>query len=695
MTNGFGITPTQQKIAALRPRPSPGTAAGPAARPRSAATERLLGAAPRQGPGIAQGRIGGTQRASLIQENPLQAIGLVLSNIAAGFQGRELPTEEFERQRAADEEARQRRVLLGIEALSTFVDLGSELDEEGRQGLAAQLNQFGLPIDFTKVALQPTTDVETVRNRLVQIDPAFVPANPDQAAEIAFDDAKFDFALRLTDQKHGPSTQRKLAAGIARIAQFLTPELVAGIREATVSDDDIARLATDTGLPGEHISSFLSIIRDGTVTSADLAPIAEAFGLNAFERGFAERNQEALVSTFAQAGLQFVPGELESKILEERVLAERDIGTKEIQEAGKRVVVGFDKTTGKEIFRLPIGEVEAEFAADEFDRAVRVKAAGGDISGFSEATRKLLSGVGQEQAASIEAMRRGGGIQITKSPDGTETITIGGPGITPGERRAGVLGAELEFEEAKPVPPEVMRLGDLPPDLKNIGEARQRGFTVPSEERLKNLSAKKGAAQAIMRGVGEMFDLIVNRPDITSTPGALMTGADVLITNVAGLLRLAGVPLDAGTQPGVYIDKAEEVSITRGRFEGAKIALGYAIAGIQETGRFSDPDIERAILQLQGDAANPQKVVEAVIDVMNRYDARFADEIENTIGNRPMSVALTTKDRKLIGVPAGGVPEADLLALVDEMTAADVAKLSASAVLYLSDLDRRNQRGGL
>ena len=286
MSDGFGLgaaTPIQRGIQRLRPR-SRVTPSGIDARtevaPIQPPTEALTAAPTTRTPDIAQARVASEQRRSLFQENPLQAIGLVLSNIAAGFEGRTLPTEEFERQRLEQEKLRQSQALLGINALETFADLAPKLDEEGRASLARKLTEAtGGAFDFENLNLRPNVEIEDARELFTGIAPDILGPLVRAAGgpEAFFNNTDMqELGRTQTDQKYLGTSLRKLQAGIQAVAEVLTPE------------------QRETALGQTFDFSF---IRDN----------AQSLGLEPFEVASLERNQGALISTFAQFGGQFVP----------------------------------------------------------------------------------------------------------------------------------------------------------------------------------------------------------------------------------------------------------------------------------------------------------------------------------------------------------------------------------------------------
>ena len=325
MPNGLGgITPTQKRIQALGTRQT----ASPVAADRTAAPAT-------QTPATAQARVGGEQRQSLFQENPLMAIGLVLSNIAAGFEGRTLPTVEFERQRLEQEKLRQSQALLGIEALKTFVDLAPDLNDEGRAALAEKLTEAtGGAFDFKNLSLQPTVVLEDV----LQVFTGGAPEFLEPAVRAAGGPAEYfknkdlqEMVETQTDQKYRPTALKKVQAAIQAVVGDLTPE------EQRLTQ-------------GQNFS--FNFIREK----------AQEIGLNQFELASLEANESSLIPIFAQVGVTYVPEETAAAVQEARLKKgpsefERkvnfiaDLTDKERDVVAERLAFGDDDKSTDNFFR--------------------------------------------------------------------------------------------------------------------------------------------------------------------------------------------------------------------------------------------------------------------------------------------------------------------------------------------------------
>ncbi|KKM03948.1 hypothetical protein LCGC14_1769280, partial [marine sediment metagenome] len=323
MPNGFGgVTPTQKRIQALgtRQTASPVTAA-PAT----------------QTPATTQPRVGDEQRQSLFQENPLRAIGLVLSNIAAGFEGRTLPTEEFERQRQEQEALRQSQALLGIEALKTFVDLAPDLNDEGRAALADKLTEVtGGAFDFKNLNLQSNVKLEDVSRAFTGIAPEFLEPIVRAAGgpEEFFNKPDLqELGRTQTDQKYRPTALKKVQSAIQAVVGDLTPE------EQRLTQ-------------GQNFS--FNFIREK----------AQEIGLNQFELSVLEANESSLIPVFAQVGVTYVPEETAAAV-QEALLKK---GPSEFERKVDFIADLTDKERGVVAERLAFGDDDK--STDNFFRAL-------------------------------------------------------------------------------------------------------------------------------------------------------------------------------------------------------------------------------------------------------------------------------------------------------------------------------------
>lgn len=282
-----GVTPIQKNIQAL-------TRTGAAAPP----------AAPTQSPDVAQAQI----QPSLFETNPIGAIGLVLSNIAAGFEGRTLPTEEFERQRQEQEGLRQSQALLGISALETWAEMAPKLNEEGRAALADKLTEAtGGAFDFKNLNLQPNVTQKDVVQVFTRSAPEFLEPAVRAAGglEEYFKNKDLQEVVQTqTIQKYLPTGLKKVEAATQAVLNALTPEQ--------------QRLAQ-----GQNFS--FNFIREK----------AQEIGLNQWELIALEANEESLIPIFSKFGATYVPKETSVEVQKAR-LKEKPLAQIEAEEKAKR-----------------------------------------------------------------------------------------------------------------------------------------------------------------------------------------------------------------------------------------------------------------------------------------------------------------------------------------------------------------------
>ena len=76
-----------------------------------------------------------------IKENPFESLGLILSNVAAGIQGRELPTTRLAQQRLETEAFQQKRVKAGIDMTNAILTAAGKAPEGQQQRVLDTLTE--------------------------------------------------------------------------------------------------------------------------------------------------------------------------------------------------------------------------------------------------------------------------------------------------------------------------------------------------------------------------------------------------------------------------------------------------------------------------------------------------------------------------------------------------------------------------
>lgn len=157
-------------------------------------------------------------------DDPLGAIGLVLSNVAAGLQGQELPTSRLRRDQLAQDESDLRRMQIGLQAAGEFARLAEPLDADGKAKLADDFNRrFGevAGFDFNTLALTPTVEINDVLALAPGIDPSLLTAFRDPAAlrDVLLDPKQRAVLEQQSDQKHFGAVETKVQAALDAIEQ--------------------------------------------------------------------------------------------------------------------------------------------------------------------------------------------------------------------------------------------------------------------------------------------------------------------------------------------------------------------------------------------------------------------------------------------------------------------------------------------
>jgi hypothetical protein len=107
--------------------------------PPMLANRMLRGARPSAAPAAVPAAARGREPLIDFKENPLGAIGLVLSNIAAGYQGRELPTTKLRRIRAQEDAAAISRIQVSLNLQEQILKQTAHLTGDAREAAITRL----------------------------------------------------------------------------------------------------------------------------------------------------------------------------------------------------------------------------------------------------------------------------------------------------------------------------------------------------------------------------------------------------------------------------------------------------------------------------------------------------------------------------------------------------------------------------
>jgi hypothetical protein len=514
------------------------------------------------------------QPAPLFEENPLRAIGVVLGNFAAGARGQELPSDRLIQERQI---ARSQRI-----------------DE-----MKASLLGFEALDTATKVMNRLPDDQR--ENFAKQFGAQFDAVIPG-FSEILLGTQGQQFDLRQFLDVFGDEENLAIVAQLTNGDPDKIGDLMANenFMERMISSTDErnlpvvqSKLATVMGeLAGKIPDSFL---KDKAVSLGELrqlngSVIPEELRLSNSELGTLTRNPN--------------------------ILLDHGITTPEIQQEAAMKAAGADK------FGPPTRDVNGNL--------VQKNITTGEIKVLDQATDKFSAPYENENGVLVQKNLRTNKVAEVSRPIVGRTPED----LAEGERKK--LEARGEFEADQPVPNAVRRLAGL--DEMTVGEFQEKGYSIPRQERLEELQDQEKSTKGGLRIIRSLQTQVEGKPELLSAPGALAKLATDLRGNAIGLAKLAGIEVEASTDPTAYLETFREIGIENAVMQSMVTDLAFALARSREGARLSDKDIQAAIRTIGSSTGNPESFIKVLDSVALRMDETRRDSVQTDIGPRPPSL---------------------------------------------------------
>lgn len=278
-------------------------------------------------------------------DNPLGAIGFVLSNFAAGIQGSELPTERIRRAGLQQRQLDLQQLRVTLDAVKEGVDLFIGLDPEDPRTSAA-INRFTeqfVPILGEGFRESLNAGLELARDQGREAIEGLVEHRERIQALCGLDRDCIQEAASnaaLMQQFNDTADQQRLPGIIAKfdvIGEIVGDEAVEALREDGFSLSDLRRLPGDFAFTSEEIRTISRSkdIQDALIPLGFQPPDVDRLALET-------ATQEGIRSTFRPTA------------------AAPNLTFREIEEGDEKFVVGLDPRTGREVSRMRSGVIEAD-----------------------------------------------------------------------------------------------------------------------------------------------------------------------------------------------------------------------------------------------------------------------------------------------------------------------------------------------
>lgn len=335
---------------------------------------------------------GGNKGVPQINENPIAAIGVVLSEVAAGLQGRPSPISAMQKEELAREQLELQRTQLGLSAIGEAAKLAKIAPMAEREGVFR-----GVLGKFSAILPEQTVDavsgmfksdparMDTVLSLVGDKENATVlhsltGGDPEKMLELAQDK---DFMGRLgeaTDRRNGPRIMAKFR----------------GLQESLALHKDGAKFLSQLAADGWTVNDLRNLPKEFGFTDSELQTLSRS---------------EAVQSELVPFG--FVP-------------------PKTLLDTQKAGLEARAREAAKPI----------KFEESPFKAALAMRTSNQEVGAdlFGEKIAEKVNAMSPAQAAQVRQNLKGGALQVTL-PDGT-TIDFGGGGT-----KAEQAGAVTEARE--------------------------------------------------------------------------------------------------------------------------------------------------------------------------------------------------------------------------------------------------------
>lgn len=533
-------------------------------------------------------RLQGTFKERL-KKDPIFTIGLLLSDVSAGIEGRELPSVKARSRRDQGRKLELDRIGTFTDVVGTAAEAFQNATPAQQASILASTKDFGLEIGLTEDSINTFLDINfqpnTVKNtgKLLGYSPealeksGILELSPEQqAAEIAKPEIQAILATDTDNENRPVVTQvsKDLKDAVDTVANKTDDEIKELFGENAPEIIDFRnRGATDGGLSNDDREAFIQ-----------LTSIA---GLNRHEQETLRRDTSILGDVLG----------LEEPRLEERreeLELEEEFDVAQAEQAGQLTQEAVDK------FGLRIRKPEdAPDALREFADQTTDDRAALEANTLANQIDQALLGDPLERAKRLEVQQLAAEAQEFVPTAITNTLGVG----------------EL-----------------------TSGQGRRLGIAIPSDTVINDIQNQEAAARNVIRTGTELIEIIGDDPSVIGFAGATARTLNNFASQAVGVANLIpGVEITAGADDTdllqLVVDSAgklndggiaaKAVANEEIRSMVLSLALARAASQGQEGRAVSDKDVPRFINQVVGSLSEPGATRALIERTINDVDEQF------------------------------------------------------------------------
>ncbi len=598
-----------------------------------------------------------------IADNPFSRIGLILSNVAAGMRGQELPTTRMKRLMLEKERQELQTMQMGVNAMKTGAALIQDLSPTQRE---IAIQQYGgqwekvIP-GFTAMFSAIASDPRGVDD-LLPLAGALGP----EIKKISGNNRKVFMDIMtnktLTDNMYDGLKDTR------------GPTIAAWLKHQT---DKVRQIQNNP----RAAALFGDVPKDPSgnwmITISDLARINENLPPN-------EQLEDidlAILRRHPEMALQYgvMTPDLLKRHREEQLKPDERVVTK--YENGTVYSVKLDKND-REISRVEIGakpfkpETTPEIVRLQGQRDAAIRR--GDLENAQE-IQNVIDAKGAGGTAEGEA-------RIAESK--SEARAFG--------KKAGQTRFEMEQKLSEAIPSLLRITGE--PD-QTVREWKQKHRSIPEEKQMREIEASEAAVMSSIGLSQEALRLAHADPTNLGAAGWLKQWAADLKANAINVMKLTGYENIFQGSVEDFSQTFEDIGVNQGRSAGDAavlksilLDLAYTVARSRETqGQLTNKDLDQAIRTIGANIADLTSFSRVMNSFIQRTETDFANRVKSVTGVRPPPVFPKTLPKDQEAFVRSYLENPDKVS-EEEIKTAISAGLPRSAVLFMLSEQQKRKR---
>ncbi len=558
------------------------------------------------------------------QDNPLGAIGVILSQAAAGMRGVAGPVDRAEANAIEQQGLKLRAASVqfrGIEALTEqlsntppdshaaviarFEDILPGIREFADDTSKQQIERMKAGLEFLKdnTQLQPWISEVTQRENLTLTEVNdLVETTQETLAKIADEKrkAKLDVSTAV---------EKQMALSKGKVAEDL--KIAAG--KANI-DAKKQKQIQDLLADGEHDAAVKLAESLAVINVQEAQDMFDALSPLRIEEDV-EREKQTREGAVARAGE--ITGETEKARLAE----------------------------------------QPRFSAPFFEEGVLVQ------KNLATNERKKLDEKSDEFS---EAYINNAGNRVQLNLTTKREVPAEPVGRTP-EDVAANEAAKFGAADARPLDAFSRDIGDFEAST-TVGQAREQGFQIPNDEERKRIQVLESGGNQAISLIGSIRKRVQASPEAITAGGAFASTVNQLRAQAQSLADVLGFEVDFAAELGEHAATFKKFGIERDVLKSLVLDLSYvqAISRGQSGRGLSDKDVERFSRMIGTGRADPDVLTAILESLEGRFDTAFRTTVRSITRKRPRSLLPHVREAEVFArrIRSGeDIPDEDYRAL--------------------------------